>query len=394
MSKLAVAVKRLLVGRPQRALARHTLPQADRAARLLLATRSRRWPTRPRRSCSCCRVGGVAHPAPHAVVAAAVVLLLVIVVASYRQTCTPTPSAGGDTRSRRANLGARPALVAASALLVDYVLTVAVSVVAGVANIVAAGHRSAPTGGIFALVAIPPRRGQPARHQGVGHGLRDPRPTASWSASLPIVIGRDDRRASCSGTSAAGSGTEARRRRSRRLLVILLVLRAFASGCTALTGVEAISNGVPYFRQPKSRTPRRRSPSWAPSRSRCSSASPRSRSSRTCTWPRTPASWSARLRATPSTPSSPSSRHAVFGERRPGLLRGPGVHRRRSCSWPRTPRSTASRSSPRSSGHDGYLPRQLRRAATGSSSATAIVDPRRSSPACCIIGLRRRRHAA
>src|SRR5690348_8512183 len=71
-------------------------------------------------------------------VAAAVLLLLVVVVASYRQTCRAYPNGGGAYAVSRANLGRNAALVAASALLVDYVLTVAVSVVAGVANIVSA----------------------------------------------------------------------------------------------------------------------------------------------------------------------------------------------------------------------------------------------------------------
>src|SRR5437899_7048238 len=89
-------------------------------------------------------LGGVAllHLTPY--VAAAVILLLVVVVASYRQTCRAYPNGGGAYAVSRANLGASAALVAASALLVDYVLTVAVSVAAGVANIVSAFPRLSP----------------------------------------------------------------------------------------------------------------------------------------------------------------------------------------------------------------------------------------------------------
>ena len=89
-------------------------------------------------------LGGVAllHLAPW--VALAVVLLLVIVVASYRQTCHAYPTGGGAYAVSRANLGRAASLVAASALLVDYVLTVAVSVAAGVANIVSAVPALAP----------------------------------------------------------------------------------------------------------------------------------------------------------------------------------------------------------------------------------------------------------
>jgi amino acid transporter len=77
-------------------------------------------------------------------IAAAVVVLLVVVVASYRQTCHAYPTGGGAYTVSRANLGRNASLVAASALLVDYVLTVAVSVAAGVANIVSAVPQLAP----------------------------------------------------------------------------------------------------------------------------------------------------------------------------------------------------------------------------------------------------------
>src|SRR5947209_2510169 len=83
-------------------------------------------------------LGGVALLHLNPLVALAVIVLLAVVVVSYRQTCYAYPSGGGAYAVSRANLGANPALVAASALLVDYVLTVAVSVAAGVANIISA----------------------------------------------------------------------------------------------------------------------------------------------------------------------------------------------------------------------------------------------------------------
>jgi amino acid transporter len=104
-------------------------------------------------------LGGLAllHLTPW--VAAAVVLLLVVVVASYRQTCHAYPNGGGAYAVSRANLGRNAALVAASALLVDYVLTVAVSVAAGVANIVSAlpglaPHAVALSLGFVAVLAV------------------------------------------------------------------------------------------------------------------------------------------------------------------------------------------------------------------------------------------------
>ena len=104
-------------------------------------------------------VGGASllHLTPF--IALGVIVLLVVVVASYRQTCYAYPTGGGAYAVSRANLGARPALVAASALMVDYVLTVAVSVAAGVANIVSAfpwlAHSALPiTLGFVALLAV------------------------------------------------------------------------------------------------------------------------------------------------------------------------------------------------------------------------------------------------
>src|SRR6266545_3791340 len=150
-------------------------------------------------------------------VAGAVVLLLVVVVASYRQTCHAYPDGGGAYAVSRANLGRDAALVAASALLVDYVLTVAVSVVAGVANVVSAFPRLAPHAvavsvALVALLAVMNLRG--VKESGRIFAV----PTYGFVAS-----------------------------------VLLLALRAFASGCTALTGVEAVSNGVPNFRPPRSK---------------------------------------------------------------------------------------------------------------------------------------------
>ena len=102
-------------------------------------------------------------------------LLLVVVVASYRQTCHAYPNGGGAYAVSRANLGRDAALVAASALLVDYVLTVAVSVAAGVANIVSAFPELAPHAvalslGFVALLAVMNLRG--VRESGTH--LRDP----------------------------------------------------------------------------------------------------------------------------------------------------------------------------------------------------------------------------
>ncbi len=130
-------------------------------------------------------LGGLALLAMTPWIAVAVALLLAIVVASYRQTCGAYPNGGGAYTVSRENLGENASLTAASALLIDYVLTVAVSVVAGVAAItsaVPAPRRRMPLRSRSAFVVAPLAR-EPARRQRVGPGLRRFRPTASCSAS-------------------------------------------------------------------------------------------------------------------------------------------------------------------------------------------------------------------
>jgi amino acid transporter len=199
-------------------------------------------------------VGGLAllHVTP--LVAAAVVLLLVVVVASYRQTCHAYPNGGGAYAVSRDNLGAGAALVAASALLVDYVLTVAVSVAAGVANVVAAAPALAPHAvalslGLIGLLAVMNLRG--VRESGTFFAV----PTYGFVVCVLTMLGTG-LVASALGdppvAESAGIGLHAPDALAP-LVVLGIVLRAFASGCTALTGVEAVSNGVPSFRHPKSR---------------------------------------------------------------------------------------------------------------------------------------------
>ena len=197
-------------------------------------------------------IGGLAllHLAPW--VAAGVVLLLVVVVASYRQTCHAYPSGGGAYAVSRENLGRRPALVAATALLVDYVLTVAVSVAAGVANIVSAFPSMAPHAvgvslGFIVLLTLMNLRG--VRESGRLFAI----PTYGFIATVLLMIGVGFWRILTSDRLVAESAgfTITPQHQVSGILVLALALRAFSSGCTALTGVEAVSNGVPSFRKPK-----------------------------------------------------------------------------------------------------------------------------------------------
>jgi amino acid transporter len=185
---------------------------------------------------------------------AAVVLLLVVVVASYRQTCHAYPDGGGAYAVSRQNLGEDASLVAASSLLIDYVLTVAVSVVAGVAAITSAipslsHHAVAISLVCVAILTVVNLRG--VKESGRAFAL----PTYGFVLAIyaMLVVGF--------AKVAFGSGVTAQSAHYQLdhvahtggLLTVFLVLRAFASGCTALTGVEAVSNGVPAFQPPKSR---------------------------------------------------------------------------------------------------------------------------------------------
>jgi len=195
---------------------------------------------------------GLLHFTPW--VAAAVVFLLVVVVASYRQTCHAYPDGGGAYAVSRANLGRSAALVAASALLVDYVLTVAVSVAAGVANIVSAVPALAPhvvsiSLLAIALLALVNLRG--VKESGSAFAV----PTYGFVLCIMVMLGFglvEILHGNPPIAESAGFGLAAQQHLGG-LVVVGLVLRAFASGCTALTGVEAVSNGVPNFRRPKSR---------------------------------------------------------------------------------------------------------------------------------------------
>ena len=198
-------------------------------------------------------LGGLSFLSFAPYVAAVVVLLLVVVVLSYRQLIKAYPSGGGDYEVAQKNLGEKPALIVASALLVDYILTVSVSVASGVDNIISAVPQLAPVRvgmaiGIVVLLAAVNLRG--VAESSKAFAL----PTYIFIASVFVmvlvglgrtIVGDVPVSVSAGYTVHADQVTQAG--------LVLLVLRAFASGCSALTGVEAIANGVPAFRRPKVR---------------------------------------------------------------------------------------------------------------------------------------------
>jgi amino acid transporter len=184
----------------------------------------------------------------------AVVVLLVVVVVSYRQTCYAYPNGGGAFVVSKDNLGESAALVAASALLVDYVMTVAVSIVSGVVAITSAIRSLAPHAvvlsvGFVVVLVLANLRGTKES----GRAFAVPTYTFIGLTFLMIVIAAI--KGLGGGLPPAETATMPVTQTAQLggALTAFLLLRAFASGCTALTGVEAISNGVPAFRKPKSR---------------------------------------------------------------------------------------------------------------------------------------------
>jgi amino acid transporter len=198
--------------------------------------------------------GGAAYLAFSKWVAALIAALLVIVILSYRQTCRAYPSGGGAFAVSLDNFGENAALTAAAALLVDYVMTVAVSVVAGVVGITSAApslqkHAVALAVGFVVLLTLANLRGVKES----GRAFAIPTYTFVSLTYLMFIVGTA--RGLTGNLPDASTAADQLHRTAHvgGIFTLLLILRAFASGCTALTGVEAISNGVPSFRRPKAR---------------------------------------------------------------------------------------------------------------------------------------------
>ena len=183
-----------------------------------------------------------------------IVIVLGIIVVSYRQTIRGYPDGGGSYIVARENLGPGAGMVAAGALLVDYVLTVAVSVAAGVAAITSA-FPAIPTAwivpisaGCIILVTLVNLRG--VRDSGNVFAV----PTYLFLGSMLLLIGVGLLRALLGDAPTATPATPLIP--GAETLGVLLLMRAFADGCSAITGVEAVSNGVPAFRKPEWRNAR------------------------------------------------------------------------------------------------------------------------------------------
>jgi amino acid transporter len=188
-------------------------------------------------------------------IAAAVVVLMFTVVASYRQNVHAYPSGGGDYEVATTNLGPKAGLTVASALLVDYVLTVAVSVASGVENLGSAvpffvEHKVLGAIGMIVLLMLMNLRG--VRESGTIFAI----PTYAFVLGVFVMIAWGVIRLAEGDVLTAPTAHYAIKAEHTGLAgfaLVFLMLRAFSSGCAALTGVEAISNGVPAFRKPKSK---------------------------------------------------------------------------------------------------------------------------------------------
>jgi amino acid transporter len=187
-------------------------------------------------------------------IAGLIALLMIVVGFSYRQTIHAYPHGGGSYIVARENLGTIPGLIAAAALLIDYVLNVSVSVAAGVNAIISAipvlSHLAVWMGvGFIALIMLVNLRG--IRESGSIFAA----PTYLFIGALLLMIVAGLLQAATSPGGLLGAVTPTRTPHelgwAPEQLSLILLLTAFASGCSAMTGVEAIANGVPAFKPPE-----------------------------------------------------------------------------------------------------------------------------------------------
>ena len=198
-------------------------------------------------------IGGAAALSLVTPIGAVIALTLAVVAFSYRQTIHAYPNGGGAYIVSKDNLGRVPSLIAAASLLIDYVLTVAVSVAAGVAAVTSAFPQWSPyrvelSLGFVAILMVGNLRGvrESARIFAV--------PTYFFIVSVLSMIGVGALRYSLGMLSPADAATAAANTLpATGMLTTFALLTAFSNGCTAMTGVEAVSNGVPAFTPPESR---------------------------------------------------------------------------------------------------------------------------------------------
>lgn len=186
----------------------------------------------------------------------AIIILLALVFFSYRQTIEAYPHGGGSYTVATENLGTGPGLLAAAALMIDYILTVAVSISAGVEALVSAvpglqRHTLGICLLILLLLTLINMRG--VRDAGIAFLI----PTYLFVGTLLIVIFVGLTRAVIGGGHVHAVVAPPALSKATEMISLWLLLKVFASGCTAMTGVEAVSNGVMAFREPTTKNAKR-----------------------------------------------------------------------------------------------------------------------------------------
>ena len=257
VSKVSTAARRLMLGQPFRSdrLTRTLLPKRI-ALPVFASDAMSSVAYAPEEIFLVLSVAGLSAYVMAPWIGVAVAVVLLVVVASYRQNVHAYPSGGGDYEVVNTNLGPTAGLTVASALMVDYVLTVAVSMASAMSNIgsafpFVAEHKVAFAVAAIVLLTAVNLRG--IRESGTAFAF----PTYAfmfgmlamlgWGLFQIHVLGHEIR------AESAGFELQAEHGDIAGVALVFLVARAFSSGCAALTGVEAISNGVPAFRKPKSR---------------------------------------------------------------------------------------------------------------------------------------------
>ncbi len=257
MSKLSTAARRLVLGQPFRSdRLSHTLLPKRIALPVFASDALSSVAYAPEEVFLMLSVAGLAAYSLTPWIGVAVAAVMLVVVASYRQNVHAYPSGGGDYEVVTTNLGPNAGLTVASALMVDYVLTVAVSTASAMSNIGSAipfveNHKVLFCIGAILLVMALNLRG--VRESGFAFAV----PTYAFIAGVGIMLAwglfriyvlNEPIRA-----ESASFVMHAERNSIAGFALVFLVARSFSSGCAALTGVEAISNGVPAFQKPKSR---------------------------------------------------------------------------------------------------------------------------------------------
>jgi amino acid transporter len=257
VSKLSTAARRLVLGRPFRSdRLSHTLLPKRIALPVFASDALSSVAYAPEEIFLMLSVAGLAAYSLTPWIGVAVAAVMLVVVASYRQNVHAYPSGGGDYEVVTTNLGSNAGLTVASALMVDYVLTVAVSTASAMSNIGSAIPFVATHKVLFCVAAILlvmalNLRG--IRESGAAFAI----PTYAFIVGLGAMLAWGLIRIYVMGeplrAESAGFTMHAEHGAITGFAFAFLVARSFSSGCAALTGVEAISNGVPAFRKPKSR---------------------------------------------------------------------------------------------------------------------------------------------